>query len=164
MQTRVGVSAIRALESIKGGSCLGWNLSSGRTGATCPGIVGTELRGARRAEICGTLSSDWSRALIWAAAAHTPSSGRDLETSVRAPCDFLFALPAGDGEGLRWGHPSKGWDLLCTSQELGFPKSPLNQQTQSCSFTCTTRAAKRIYTFLVKDRHLIEFLLWVEDR
>ena len=141
-----------------------WNLSSGRTGATCPGIVGTELRGAR-AEICGTcVSSDWSRALIWAAAAHTPSSGRDLETSVRAPCDFLFALPAGDGEGLRWGHPSKGWDLLCTSQELGFPKSPLNQQTQSCSFACTTRAAKRIYTFLVKDRHLIEFLSWVEAR
>ena len=162
MQTRVGVSAIRALESIKGGSCLdGISLVTfARTEARCPSIVGTELRGAR-AEICGTLSSDWSRALIWAAAAHTPSSGRDLETSVRAPCDFLFALPARDGEGPRWGHLSKGWDLLCTSQELGFPKSPLNQQTQSCSFTCTTRAAKRIYT--LKDKHLIEYLLWVED-
>ena len=65
MQTRVGVSVIR--KALKGAHVLnGISLVTfGRTEARCPGIVGTELRGARRAEICGTcVSSDWSRALI----------------------------------------------------------------------------------------------------
>ena len=64
MQTCKPVSAIR--KALKGAQVLNGIplVTFGRTEARCPGIVGTELRGARRAEICGIVSSDWSPALI----------------------------------------------------------------------------------------------------